>query len=385
MRYFIIAGEASGDLHASNLMAALKEKDPDAKFCFLGGDLMLAQGGRMVKHYRDMAFMGFIPVLLHLRTVWRNIRLSKREIGFFRPDALILVDYPSFNLKMAKFVKEHLPGVPVYYYISPKLWAWKEYRIKAIKKYVDKIYSILPFEVDFFRKHAYEVDYVGNPCVDAVDNRKRKGESFVAFIERNQVENKPVIAILAGSRVQEIKGNLPVVLKAVSEFSGYQLIVAGAPAIDHSVYEPILKNYDVKVIYNETYELLQQATLAVVTSGTATLETALLCVPQVVVYKMSGGKLMRFIMDCLIKVPYASLVNLILGREAVRELLIENFTVENVKSEIEKLLDPETRNRMIADYQELITCLGKEPVSGKAARLIYSELERNNGLKTCTL
>ena len=374
MRYFIIAGEASGDLHASNLMAALKKRDSNAEFCFLGGDLMQTQGGRMVKHYRDTAFMGFIPVLLNLRSVLTNIRSCKREILSFRPDALILVDYPGFNLKMAKFVKENLPDVAVYYYISPKLWAWKEYRIKSIKNYVDKVYSILPFEVDFFRKHNYEVEYVGNPCVDAIENRKHKGESFSEFIERNRLENRPVIALLAGSRIQEIKSSLPIMLQAASGFKEHQLVIAGAPAVDRSVYESLLTSYTAKVIYNETYELLQQSVLAIVTSGTATLETALLSVPQVVVYKMSGGKLLHRFLELFIKVPYISLVNLISDRELVKELIVEDFTVENVKSEIRNLLTPAYREKIIAGYRELIDSLGKEPVSDKTAGLIYAEL-----------
>lgn len=375
MKYFIIAGEASGDLHASNLMEALKKTDQHAEFCFLGGDLMQAQGGRMVKHYRDMAFMGFIPVLLHLRTVLKNIRSCKKEILSFRPDTLILVDYPSFNLKMAKFVKENLPDVPVYYYISPKLWAWKEYRIKSIKKYVDKVYSILPFEIDFFRKHDYEVEYVGNPCVDAIENRRHKGESFDEFVKRNNLPNQPIIALLAGSRVQEIKGNLPVMLQASSEFQEYQIVIAGAPAIDDSTYKLFAKGYSAQIVYNETYELLQQATLAVVTSGTATLETALLSVPQVVVYKMSGGKILHRFLELFIKVPYVSLVNLIYGKELVKELIIEDFTVENVKSEIKNLINSDYRNKMLAGYDQLINCLGKEPVSDKAARLMYADLK----------
>jgi lipid-A-disaccharide synthase len=375
MRYFIIAGEASGDLHASNLMAALKKADTNAEFCFLGCDLMKAQGGRMVKHYSDMAFMGFIPVLLHLKTVLNNIRSCKKEILSFRPDALILVDYPSFNLKMAKFAKETLPDVAVYYYISPKLWAWKKYRMKSIKKYVDKVYSILPFEVDFFRKHNYEVEYVGNPCVDAIENRRHKEETFSEFIGRNELEDRPVIALLAGSRIQEIKGSLPIMLQAASGFKEYQLVVAGAPAVERSVYESLLAGYAAKVVYNETYELLQQSALAVVTSGTATLETALLSVPQVVVYKISGGKLFHRLLDLFIKVPYISLVNLILGRELVKELIIENFTVENVRAEIQNLLNPAYREKIISGYQELINLLGKEPVSEKTAKLIYSDLE----------
>jgi lipid-A-disaccharide synthase len=271
-------------------------------------------------------------------------------------------------------VKENLPGVPVYYYISPKLWAWKEYRMKAIKRYIDKVYSILPFEVDFFRKHDYEVEYVGNPCVDAIENRKHKREPFAEFIERNELENRPIIALLAGSRVQEIKSSLPIMLQSASKFNDYQIVIAGAPAIEHSIYQPLLAGYSAKVIYNETYELLQQSTLAVVTSGTATLETALLSVPQVVVYKMSGGKIFHRLLELFIKVPYVSLVNLISGKELVKELIIEEFTTENVTREIQKLLEPENRQRMITGYEKLIALLGKEAVSGKTAGLIFEDL-----------
>jgi lipid-A-disaccharide synthase len=374
MKYFIIAGEASGDLHASGLMAALKKKDPEAEFCFLGGNLMQAQGGRMVKHYKEMAFMGIIPVLLHLRTVLNNIKIARKEILSFRPDAVILVDYPGFNLKIAKFVKKNMLEVPVYYYISPKLWAWKEYRIKSIKKYVDKVYSILPFEIDFYKKYNYTVDYVGNPCVDAIENRSKKNETFPLFVKRHQLPEKPIIALLAGSRIQEIKSSLPIMLAAASQFKDYQLIIAGAPAIDKTLYESLTERYQVTVIYGETYEILQQATLAVVTSGTATLETALLSVPQVVVYKMSGGKLFHRFLKLFIKVPYISLVNLIAGKELVKELVIEEFNAENVQKEIENLLNHEQRKKMLAGYRQLIDELGNTPVAEKTADFLYQDL-----------
>lgn len=370
MKYFLIAGEASGDLHASNLMASIKKNDPQAEFCFLGGDLMAAQGGEIVRHYKDMAFMGFIPVLMHARTVLRNIKQCKQSILAYKPDALILIDYPSFNLKMAQFVKENLPGTPVYYYISPKLWAWKEYRLKSIRKYVDRVFSILPFEVKWFADRGYTVDYVGNPSVDSVEGRACKGESREVFASRNALDERPIMALLAGSRMQEIKSSLPIMLEAASQYKAYQLVVAGAPSIEKSVYNQLLQSYDAKVVYNETYELLQQSELAVVTSGTATLETALLRVPQVVVYKMSGGWLFHRFLELFIRVPYISLVNLIADKWLVKELVIEDFTVKKVREEIDRLLTQEYHDEVMKGYDDLIELLGHGSASDKAAETI---------------
>ncbi len=376
MKYFIIAGEASGDLHASNLMASLKEIDEKAEFCMLGGDLMIAQGGTLIRHYKDMAFMGFIPVLLHIRTVLKNIKDCKQAILDFKPDALILVDYPSFNLKMAQFVKENMPDVRVFYYISPKLWAWKAYRLKAIKKFVDKVYSILPFEVDWFKQRGYEVTYVGNPCVDAIANRPHKNESKQTFLQRNGLKDQPIMALLCGSRVQEIKKTLPLMLQAAASFPEYQLVIAGAPSIDRSLYDSLMNGNSATVLLNETYELLQQAELAVVTSGTATLETALLRTPQVVVYKMSGGWLFHRFLELFIKVDNVSLVNLIANKRLVEELIIEEFTVENLKKAILRLQNEEYRTQVLQGYDQLIESLGDTPVSEKTARLMLSELTK---------
>jgi len=376
MKYFIIAGEASGDLHASNLMASLKKIDEKAEFCMLGGDLMIAQGGTLIRHYKDMAFMGFIPVLLHIRTVLKNIKDCKQAILDFKPDALILVDYPSFNLKMAQFVKENMSGVRVFYYISPKLWAWKAYRLKAIKKFVDKVYSILPFEVDWFKQRGYEVTYVGNPCVDAIANRPHKDESRQTFLQRNGLKDQPIMALLCGSRVQEIKKSLPLMLQAASSFPEYQLVIAGAPSIDKSLYESLTNGSPVTVLLNETYELLQQSELAVVTSGTATLETALLRTPQVVVYKMSGGWLFHRFLELFIKVENVSLVNLIANKRLVEELIIEDFTVKNLKNAILRLQDEEYRTQVLQGYDQLIELLGDTPVSEKTARLMLAELTK---------
>lgn len=376
MKYFLIAGEASGDLHASNLMASIKKNDPQAEFCFLGGDLMAAQGGEMVRHYKDMAFMGFIPVLMHARTVLGNIKQCKQSILEYKPDALILIDYPSFNLKMAQFVKENLPGTPVYYYISPKLWAWKEYRLKSIRQYVDKVFSILPFEVKWFADRGYQVDFVGNPCVDAVEGRSCKGESRAVFNERNQLDNRPIMALLAGSRMQEIKSSLPIMLESASRYPEYQLVVAGAPSIEATVYDELLAPYKARVVYNQTYELLQQSELAVVTSGTATLETALLRVPQVVVYKMSGGWLFHRFLELFIRVPYISLVNLIADKWLVKELVIEDFTVKKLCAEIDRLRTQAYHDQVMRGYDELIELLGHGSASDKAADAIHRLLSQ---------
>ncbi len=377
MRYFVIAGEASGDLHASNLIKSIKKEDADALFCGLGGDLMEAEGVRLIRHYRDMAFMGFIPVLLHAKTILGNIKACKEAIKEFIPDILILVDYPSFNLKMAQFVKENMSDVTVYYYISPKLWAWKEYRLKSMKRYVDKIFSILPFEVDWFSERGLEVEYVGNPCVDAIENRAHKNESRTDFEERTGVDSRPILALLAGSRVQEVKSSLPIMLDSASQYKDYQVVVAGVKSIDSALYRNIMKGYDAKVVYNETYELLQQSEIAVVTSGTATLETALMRVPEVVVYKMSGGWLFHRFLELFIRVPYISLVNLIAQKWLVQELVIEEFTVERLSKEIDKLRDVECRKEMLKGYDELIELLGKESVSDRAAHAMLSQYNQS--------
>lgn len=370
MKYFIIAGEASGDLHASNLMAALKRQDEQADFCFLGGDLMQAQGGKMIRHYKAMAYMGFIPVILHARTILKNMKDCKQAIQDYQPDILILVDYPSFNLQMAEFTKKNLKQTAVYYYISPKLWAWKEYRLKSIKKYVDKVYSILPFEVEWYKERGYEVDYVGNPCVDAVRAYQQKYDNRKEFLSSIGLEDKPIMALLAGSRMQEINSSLPVMLETAAKYDEYQVVVAGAPSIEHSVYEQYLKGYKAKVVYGETYELLKHAELAIVTSGTATLETALMRVPQVVVYKMGGGKLVHKFFEKILTINYISLVNLITNKRLVTELVVEEVTVKRVTEEVEKLRNAEYRASVLQGYDELIKTLGTEPVSEKAARMM---------------
>lgn len=374
MKYYLIAGEASGDLHASNLMKAILQEDPKAEFRFFGGDLMAKAGGTCVKHYRDMAYMGFIPVLLHLRTIFRNLSCCKQDILTWKPDVLILIDYPGFNLKVAKFIKQH-SSIPVYYYISPKIWAWKEYRIKNIRRDIDKLLSILPFEVDFFKKHHYPVNYVGNPCVDAVQTfRENYQESLDEFQLRNKLDNRPIIALLAGSRKQEIKDNLSRMTEASKDFPQYQFVVAGAPGIDPEFYQQFIGK-DTKILFGQTYPLLTHATAALVTSGTATLETALFKVPQVVCYYTAAGKLVSFLRRHILKVQYISLVNLISGNEAVTELVADGMTVTNLKAELKQILpDGNKRSKMLSDYEQLIQTLGTAGASQRAAEIIINSL-----------
>lgn len=379
MKYYLIVGEASGDLHASHLMAALRRDDPQAEFRFFGGDLMAAVGGCVpVKHYRDLAYMGFVPVLLHLRTIFANMAFCKRDIVEWQPDALILVDYPGFNLSIAKYIHTHT-RIPVYYYIAPKIWAWKEYRIKNIKRDVDELFSILPFEVDFFEgKHQYPIHYVGNPTLDEVAAfRASYKETRQDFFERNGLQAKPVIALLAGSRKQEIKDNLPDMIRAASSFGGYQLVLAGAPGINADYYQAYIGDADVKVIFGQTYELLSHADAALVTSGTATLETALFRVPQVVCYHTPIGRVIAFLKRHILKVKYISLVNLIAGREVVRELVADTMTVAQIKTELGRILNDESwRREMLAGYDEVSERLGEPGAPAKAARLIRSLLAK---------
>lgn len=373
MKYYIIAGEASGDLHASHLMQALKERDAEADFRFFGGDLMSAVGGTRVKHYRELAYMGFIPVLLHLRTIFRNMSICKRDIVEYNPDVLILVDYPGFNLSIAKFVHKNTK-IPVFYYISPKIWAWKEHRIKNIKRDVDELFSILPFEVDFFeKKHNYPIHYVGNPTADEVKHfMEEYTENAVEFKKRNKLANKPIIALLAGSRKQEIDDNLPYMIRAAASVAGedYQLVVAGAPGIAKSYYDKYLNSgRSVYIVFGETFKLLSHSRAAVVTSGTATLETALFDVPQVVCYKTPIPKVIAFLRRHLLKVKYISLVNLIANREVVRELVADTFCEDNIKKELSTIVaDGKDRSTMLHGYAEVRSILGDEKAADNAAK-----------------
>ena len=379
MKYYLIVGEASGDLHASNLMKSLKASDPTAEFRFFGGDLMTEVGGERVKHYKELAYMGFIPVLLHLRTIFRNMELCKEDIRSWNPDVLILVDYPGFNLKIAEYIKR-FTSIPVYYYISPKIWAWKEYRIKNIKRDVDELFSILPFEVPFFEGHQYPIHYVGNPCVDAVQSyREKHSETLQEFVSANGLEHKPIIALLAGSRKQEIKDNLPMMLEAAKDFvKDYQLVLAGAPSMDASSYQPYLReDVPVTIVFGQTYRLLQQSKAALVTSGTATLETALFKVPQVVCYYVAFGKFVSWLRKKILKVKFISLVNLVANREVVRELVADGMTVDNVRNELDALLNDESyRGKMLAEYDRMIEILGPAGASRQAASEIIRLLKK---------
>ena len=378
MKYYLIVGEASGDLHASHLMAALKVEDPQAEFRFFGGDLMAAVGGTMVKHYKELAYMGFIPVLLHLRTIFANMKRCKEDIVAWQPDVVILVDYPGFNLSIAKFLRAKT-HIPVYYYISPKIWAWKEYRIKNIKRDVDELFSILPFEVEFFEdKHHYPIHYVGNPTVDEVTLfRAEHPETFDGFVRENNLDSKPIIALLAGSRKQEIKDNLPDMLRAASAFPEYQLVLAGAPGISPDYYHEYVGDAKVKILFGQTYRLLQQAEAALVTSGTATLEAALFRVPQAVCYHTPIGKVISFLRRHILTVKYISLVNLIANREVVKELVADTMTVEQVRAELERILyDKDYRQRMLHGYEYMAARLGDAGAPKRAAKKMVRLLRK---------
>lgn len=383
MKYYIIVGEASGDLHASHLMEALRRKDPQAEFRFFGGDLMAAVGGTRVRHYKELAYMGFIPVLLHLPTIFRNMAFCKEDIAQWQPHVVVLVDYPGFNLKIARYVHDVL-RIPVYYYISPKIWAWKEWRIKNIKRHVDEMFSILPFEVSFFEdKHHYPIHYVGNPTADEV--RKFQGdyhETFTQFTHRHGLEDKPIIALLAGSRRQEIKDNLPAMIQAARDLAGYQLVLAGAPSIEDDYYMTFIKGEDVRLVNNDTFALLSHATAALVTSGTATLETALFRVPQVVCYETPLPRLIRFAFNHVIKVKYISLVNLIADREVVTELLADRFTVAHIREELHRILPTSAdRQRMLEGYEDVWQRLGDDVAPENAAHLMIQLLTKHNNRK----
>ena len=379
MKYYIIVGEASGDLHASHLMQALSDRDPDADFRFFGGDLMTGVGGTRVRHYRDLAYMGFIPVLLHLRTISKNMKMCKRDVLRWNPDALILVDYPGFNLDIAKYVHRH-SDIPVYYYISPKIWAWKEYRIKNIKRDVDEMFSILPFEKDFYEnKHNYPIRYVGNPTATEVEEfRNNYEETPEQFRERHNLDERPIIALLAGSRKQEIKDNLPTMLSAAYENSrDYQLVLAGAPGIDRRYYDDFISDYPVRIVENETFALLMNSTAALVTSGTATLETALFRVPQVVCYETPLPAFIGYMRKKVIKVPYISLVNLIANEEVVPELVANTFTKENLRANLRSILPGgDGREKMLSGYERMANILGHNNAPDEAARIMLSLLRK---------
>ncbi len=369
MKYYLIAGEASGDLHASNLMAALRDEDPQAEFRFFGGDLMRAVGGTCVMHYRQMAYMGIIPVLLHARTIARNMRLCLGDIRAWRPDVVIPVDYPGFNLRIARYVHDTL-HTPVCYYISPKIWAWKRGRIHTIRRCVDRMLCILPFETDFYRSLDYTVDYVGNPSVDAVENFRR---SAVAGVSPVADDGRPLLAILAGSRRNEIAENLPTMLDVARRFPTLRPVVAGAPGLTMDDYRRSLGRQDAlpEIVFDRTYELLAHAHVALVTSGTATLEAALFRVPQVVCYAVGGGRLANYVFDHFFRVPYISLVNLIVGEPVVPELFGGRFTRQRITDALARLIeDTPERRQMLDGYDRMIQRLGPTGASRRAARII---------------
>lgn len=371
MKYYIIAGEASGDLHASNLMKALQKKDAKAEFRFWGGDLMQVVGGYLVKHYRELAFMGFAEVVSNLNTILKNIKFCKQDLLEYKPDCLILVDYPGFNLRIAEFAKQQ--KIKVHYYISPQLWAWKESRIKKIKRDVDQMYVILPFEKGFYeKKHNYPVHFVGHPLLDAIGSRKQI--TLTKFRKKYQLNNKPIIAILPGSRKQEIIKMLSVMLKMVDKFKDYQFVIAGAPSQDFEFYKPFIKNSDVQFISNKTYDLLSVSYAALVTSGTATLETALFKVPEVVCYK--GSAISYHIGKRLVNIKYISLVNLILDREVVTELIQHDFNEKKLEKELFKILNTRHREQLFLDYFDLEKNLGGKGASEKTAKLIYNYISK---------
>ena len=352
MKYYLIVGEASGDLHASRLMRSLKNVDEFAEFRFFGGDLMAAEGGTRVKHYKELAYMGFVPVLLHLRTIFANMKKCKEDIVKWRPDVVILVDYPGFNLNIAKFLKNKT-NIPAYYYISPKIWAWKEWRIRSIKRDVAELFSILPFEVPFFeKKHRYPIHYVGNPTAEEVAGfRASYKQTALEFCQENNLDvHRPIIALLAGSRLQEIKDNLPAMIEVAERFEDYQMVLAGAPSIEDAYYEKFLKGTPVKLVRNKTYPLLTHATAALVTSGTATLETALFDVPQVVCYETPLPRLVRFAFKHVMSCKYISLVNLIADKEVVQEMFADRFKVDAIADQLYQILPGmEGRERMLAE------------------------------------
>lgn len=369
MKYYIIAGEASGDLHGSNLMKELLKKDPQAEIRFWGGDLMQQAGGTLVKHYRDLAFMGFAEVVQNLGTILKNIKFCKQDIAAFAPDALIFIDYPGFNMRIAQWAKKL--GYSTHYYISPQLWAWKENRIKAIKRDVDHMYIILPFEKDFYEaKHGFNVHFVGHPLIDAIRNRAAADPA--AFRQEHGLDDRPVIALLPGSRRQEIAKMLEGMLSVVNDFPDYQFVIAGAPSQEYGFYAPFLDNANVKFISNRTYDLLGIAHAALVTSGTATLETALFKVPEVVCYK--GGWISYQIAKRVITLKYISLVNLIMDREVVTELIQENFNTKNIRAELQKILTPAHRANLLEQYDLLEKKLGGEGASEETAGLIIKHL-----------
>lgn len=374
MRYYVIAGEASGDLHASNLIKGLRKLDPRAEVRGWGGDLMQEAGCEIVRHYKDTAIMGFLTVLKNLDKIKANIEACRQDILAWKPDVVILVDYGGFNLRVARFIKE--ANMKVFYYISPKIWAWNTGRVKKIKRLVDRMFVIFPFEVGFYAQYDYPVLYAGNPLVDAIHDRPLKDETFEEFVTANGLSGKPVVALLAGSRAQELKHVLPKMLSMVKHFPGYEFVIAGAPSMSDADYAAYVEGMKVKIVYGETYRLVKQARAALVTSGTATLETAILRTPQVVCYSGEGGALSYFLFKTFVKVKFISLVNLIAGREVVKELLMQKLNEKNLLRELSAILpDGPMRTRMLEEYDEVNGRLGDAGASERFAKMMVDELK----------
>lgn len=391
MKYYLIVGETSGELHASQLMQAIKQQDAGADFRFIGGERMQQVGGTLVKHYRTMAYMGFVPVLMHLNTIFANMAMVKHDITQWQPDVVILVDYAGFNLNIARYLHKHT-HIPVFYYISPKIWAWKEWRIKNFKRDVDEMFCILPFETKFYQRHNYQVHYVGNPTADEIRLFKNSYHgNYISFCKAHQLDaSRPVMALLAGSRQQEIKDNLPAMLRTAACYSlRYQIALACAPDISDEYYHRVINQARIKYklvhlkvnfVHQATYELLLHSTAALVTSGTATLETALLGTPQVVCYKTPLPKFIRWAFNHIIKVPYISLVNLIENKEVVSELFADKFTVDNIKRELDSILPGGARrNQMLRQYAHLWQLLGNNSAPRNAAQQMVSLLKTKYG------
>ncbi len=373
MKYYLIAGEASGDTHGALLMKALKKEDPEAQFRVWGGDLMEEAGGELVKHYKDHAFMGIAEVVVHLKTIRKNIAYCKQDLAQYQPDVVIFIDYSGFNLRIAKFAKQI--GLRTFYYVAPQIWAWRQYRIKDIKKYLDRVFIIFPFEKDFYAKHNYKADFVGYPLIDTIEEKVKNSPDFNTFIEKNNLPDTPIVALLPGSRKQELSNMLPVMVKMIDKFKNYQFVIAGTSSIDRSFYDSFLENRPVNIVFNQTYDLLFNARAALVTSGTATLETALLKVPEVVCYKTSW--LTYRVVKTLIKIRFISLTNLVMDKEIVKELIQHEFTAENLKKELHLLLnDNEHRKKMLTHFDELTKKLGNGGAPARAAKIMYQDLKK---------
>ncbi len=374
MKYFLIAGEPSGDIHGASLMEEIRKEDCESEFMYCGGDKMAKQGGNLIKHYREMAFMGILPVILNLKKIQKNFRECKERIKTFKPNVLILIDYPGFNLKMAEFAKKE--GIKTVYYISPKIWAWNTGRVKKIKAYIDEMYTIFPFETSFYKKYGYNVNYVGNPVSDIINKELEEEADFEKFCSDKNLEGKPIIALLAGSRKNEITSILPIIEKLPDQFIEYQFVVAGAPGNSPEFYKSVMKT-DLKVIFNDTYNLIRNSSAAVVASGTATLETALLGTPQVVGYKMGMGWFLEIFRKQILKTKYFSLVNLVAEKEVVKELFQSQLTIENISFELNRILsDNNNRKLMLEDYQKISEKLSSLGAAKNAAIQIVGSLKK---------